>query len=214
MRAGRRRGGARALLPALAAAAVLAGGATAAVGPDDAAVAQQAVLRKADLPGAFSGGDASALAFLSALTLDDSCNAMATGLTVTGGADSLTYTGGPVTVQARVSLFRTADQAGTALLREARSLSARCARLRVSRVGFALVKLQVQDVPSLGAGAIRIRASLRLPSRPKTPVTADTVLAKKGRAEVRLWLVSVGPETAPGAGNALVQAMLKRLPAS
>lgn len=64
----------------------------------------------------------------------------------------------------------------------------------------------------LGIGAVRLRAALVLPAMPGTPVAADLVVAAKGRALVRVWRASVGKETAPAAGNALLTAMLERLP--
>lgn len=212
--------GAAAAAVAAAVALGAAVGSTAAVRPAAAgpaagiATARAAVLRAADLPGRWAADDPSTLVFLTALTGQDACDPSLTGLQIAGQADSAVFASGPLDAQARVTVYADAGQAGEALVREARSQSARCVRLRVSRLGFALRKLQVQDVPSLGVGAVRFRATLLLPSRPKAPVTADLVLAVKGRGVVRLWVVGVGEAQALGAAPAVAAKLLGRLPAA
>lgn len=229
-RAGRRLPGRLAGLLAAAAAlaalaALVAGGALAgatAVAPGgsaaqtqktrDTAAARKAALRVSDLPGAWKQDDPQALAFLTARTGQAACDPSLAGLTVTGASDSAVWVGGPIDVQSRVRIYGEALQAGEALVREARAESARCVRLRMARLGFTLTKLEVQDVPSLGVGAVRFRVTLLLPARPQTPIYADHVLAVRGRAVLGLWVVSVGAQPALAAGTTIAATLLQRLP--
>jgi hypothetical protein len=100
-------------------------------------------------------------------------------------------------------------------VREVRSATVACMQRRVGRAGFGLSKLAIQDVPSLGVGAVRLRATLvLLPAGKNPPVVADTVVALRGRALIRLQTLAAVTPIAAAAENALVTAMGKRLPAS
>lgn len=214
----------RALSGALAAAAsvtacagALTASAAGAVAPTQAAdyaAGQQAVLRAADLPGTFTVADPSSTVFLDASTGTAACDASAQGLTISAVADAPTYVRGPLIVASHIAFFATKNQAGEALVREVRTTNATCVALRVSRVGLTLKLLEIQDVPSLGSGAVRVRARLVLPSQPRRPLYADAVYALRGRALVRLRVLSVGTPPAVAAGNSLAATMARRLPSA